>query len=181
MTRKHIEEENHTLETTISISLEDAQKLGQEYGELMIKESLSDEEDARIDHILHLATLSDSVEFWVSHAACEYGAKIGLLSPDALKSYEDQRAILRERIDTYQFSDPNDEAILYKLIRQSQTSTDAKHQEAHNQNNQNQNATPVSPSEKQHSKQVKAVKSNKKGSVKKVNRRKTNKKTVRNQ
>jgi hypothetical protein len=128
MIEKHTAEHNK-LENTIPISFEDARKLGQEYGELMIKKTLSAAEDARIDEILHLATVNDGVDFWVSHAACEYGAKIGLLSPEALESYEDQRAILRERIDTYQFTNPDEEAILYSLISQTKAQLEKQTQD----------------------------------------------------
>lgn len=128
MTPRYTFSEN-TLENTIPINFEDARQLGEEYGELMIKTTLTTQEDDRIDEILHLATLNDSVDFWVSHAACEYGAKIGLLSPEALKSYEDQRAILRERIDTYQFTNPDEEAILYNLLDKARAQYDAAQKE----------------------------------------------------
>ena len=116
--------EHSALDNISSISFEEARALGEEYGALMTKKTLSDAEDVRIDEILHLATIDDNVDFWVSHAACEYGAKLGLLDPDAIKSYEDQRAILRERIDTFEFSDATDEAVLHRRVRRAQLKDD---------------------------------------------------------
>lgn len=80
-------------------SLEDAKKLGDEYGELMILPELTEAQEDRIEEILKMATIYGSVDFWISRAACERGYEVGLLSPAALHDYENQRAVLRERID----------------------------------------------------------------------------------
>jgi hypothetical protein len=80
------------------ISKEDAQKFGHEYGRLMIKESLSEKEDARVDELLHIATIHENVDHYISEAIRDYGKLIGLLSPEALSYYEDQRSVLRERL-----------------------------------------------------------------------------------
>lgn len=81
-----------------AISLEAAKKLGDEYGQLMVLPNLTDEQEARLDEILVLATIHGNVDFWVARAACDRGAEVGLLSPEYLSYYEDQRAILREQV-----------------------------------------------------------------------------------
>ena len=100
-------------------SFEDAKKLGDEYGDLMVAPSLSDEQEKRMDEILFLATIHESVDFWVARAACDRGADIGLLSPQMLAHYEDQRAILRERIDLDEPLQPNAEIVLNQQIQKA--------------------------------------------------------------
>ncbi len=82
-----------------TISLEDAKKIGDEYGELMILPTLSEAQEDRIEAILVMATVHGNIDFWISRAAYHKGADIGLLSPAALHDYENQRAVLRERLD----------------------------------------------------------------------------------
>ena len=114
--------ENHNLTpstTNNSFSLEEAKTLGDEYGELMILPTLSQTQEDRIDEILHLATVHENVDFWVSRAACNRGAELGLLSPEALAHSEDQRPILREHIDFKTPLEPAAETILKKQVRKA--------------------------------------------------------------
>jgi hypothetical protein len=104
-----------------SISLEDAKKLGDEYGDLMIASTLSEEEEARMDEILSLAIIHENVDFWVAQAACDRGAEVGLLSPEYLKLYEDQRTILREQLELDVPLEPVAEATLREQIRLHKT------------------------------------------------------------
>lgn len=89
---------NNDMGGTSPVSDKQARCLAHEYGQLLIKDSLSDTEDARIDELLHLATVHDNVDHYISEATLDYGRLIGLLSPEALSYYEDQRAVLRERL-----------------------------------------------------------------------------------
>jgi hypothetical protein len=102
---------NHT------IPLEEAKKLGDEYGDLMVLPFLSDEQETRMDEILSLATRDSNVDFWVARAACDRGADIGLLSPEMLEHYENQRAALRERMELDIPPEPVAETILWQQVR----------------------------------------------------------------
>lgn len=108
--------ENKKLEMT-SISLEAAKKLGDEYGQLMIASDLSCAQEARMDEILWLATVHRNVDFWVSLAACDRGADIGLLSPNYLSQYEDQRAVLREQMALETLPDSGIERALLAQVK----------------------------------------------------------------
>ena len=110
---------NHQLNCS-STSFEDAKKIGDEYGDLRILPALSDEQEARMDEILWLATHDSNVDFWVSRAACDRGADIGLLSPDMLEHYENQRSALRERIELDIPPDPIAETILREQVKATQ-------------------------------------------------------------
>lgn len=108
-----------TTKTTDTLSLEEAKTLGDEYGALMILPTLSDDQERRMDFILHLATIHENVDFWVSQAACNRGAEIGLLSPESLEYYENQRTILREQIDLDVPLEPVAHDILMKQVDQA--------------------------------------------------------------
>jgi hypothetical protein len=83
-----------------SISPEEANALGKECGELMITESLSETQEKRLDDILYLATINEIVDFWVSYEICSRGIKTGLLTASELHNYENQKAYLREHLET---------------------------------------------------------------------------------
>jgi len=104
-------------ESNADLALEEAKKIGDEYGDLMVLPSLSDEQEARMDEILALATRDSNVDFWVSRAACDRGADIGLLSPEMLEYYENQRAALRERVELDSPPEPVAETILWQQVR----------------------------------------------------------------
>ncbi len=106
-----------------AISLEKAKKIGVEYGELMILSTLSQKQEDRMDEILLLATHDSNVDFWVSQAACDRGADIGLLSPEMLEHYENQRAALRERIELDIPLVPVAETLLRQQVRTMEKET----------------------------------------------------------
>ena len=75
-----------------------AKALGLEYRSLLSMPVLSDAQEERLTHILELALSHEEVNFWVSHLTCIQGMEDGLLSEHAKKEYEDQKALLRERL-----------------------------------------------------------------------------------
>lgn len=106
-------------ESSVALALDEAKKIGNEYGDLMVLPSLSDQQEARMDEILALATRDSNVDFWVSRAACDRGADIGLLSPDMLEYYENQRAALRERVELDSPPEPVAETLLWQQVRET--------------------------------------------------------------
>lgn len=115
--------EHQNLEA-LSISLEAAKKLGDEYGRLMVTPNLTAEQEARIDEILLLATIHGNVDFWVARAACDRGAEAGLLSPEYLSYYEDQRAILREQVQLDTSADSEVELTLLAQVKAARAASD---------------------------------------------------------
>lgn len=83
-----------------SVSLERAKAIGIEFGKLISEESLSEQQEYRLEEILTLATTNELVDFWVTLCTCHYGMECGLLSEESQKYYADQNACLRERLGT---------------------------------------------------------------------------------
>lgn len=79
-----------------TISLARAIALGREYGDLMVVGTPTEADEQRMDEILELATIYDTVDFWVSYEGCIRGMEMELVSESAMQSYEDQKARLRE-------------------------------------------------------------------------------------
>ena len=80
------------------ISGSQAKEIGLEYGDLIIADDITEEQEKRIVKILELALINEEVEFWVSHLTCIRGKETGLLTKTAEKRYEDQKALLREHL-----------------------------------------------------------------------------------
>lgn len=87
------------------LTFERAREVGSEYGELMIAKALSTEEEERLNEILELATLDESLDFWISLETLNRGAELGLTTEDALCLYENQKAWLREYLGTPQMTE----------------------------------------------------------------------------
>lgn len=86
------------------ITFSQARLIGAEYGELMFKSSPSPENEARLDEILELATISECVDFWIALETLRYGAEQGLTDESALKSYENQKSWLKEYLGMCQMT-----------------------------------------------------------------------------
>lgn len=80
------------------ISGSQAKEIGIEYGDLIIADDISEEQEDRITQILELALVNQEVEFWVSLLTCVRGKDTGLLTKTAEREYDDQKALLREHL-----------------------------------------------------------------------------------
>ena len=90
--------QENSCSTIGSITGQQAKGIGIEYGNLISADCPSEQEEARITEILELTLSNDEVEFWVSHITLIKGMDLGLLTESACKEYEDQKALLRERL-----------------------------------------------------------------------------------
>ena len=75
-----------------------AKEIGIEYGDLMVVDDISEEQENRIIQILKLALVNEEVECWGSHLTCIRGMDTKLLTKTAQKTYEDQKALLKEHL-----------------------------------------------------------------------------------
>ena len=71
-----------------------------EYAYLFSLPELSVIQQKKMADILEFATQNDELDFWISKRTCEEGGKLGLQDEDSQQSYNDQRALMSERIDT---------------------------------------------------------------------------------
>lgn len=70
-----------------------------EYYQLRVLPNLSDEQLDRIGEILDLATDNEGIDAWITEIDHALGHRIGLLSQDCRRLYENQRAVLKEHLE----------------------------------------------------------------------------------
>ena len=92
------------------ITGQQAKDIGSEYGRLLMAQNPSEQQEARITEILELALTNQEIDRWVTHFTLEQGEKMGLLSEEAKKSYEDQKALLKEHLGNPSLSTTRDQA-----------------------------------------------------------------------
>lgn len=86
---------------TITTDSNDEEQIAQEYAELFVLESLTEEQDKRMEEILTLAEQNETIDLLISQLTCRKGKQLHLLDSEKQSSYEDQRACLREYLGTW--------------------------------------------------------------------------------
>jgi hypothetical protein len=93
------------VEVLISTSTPQTIQIVLEYGELAIRQDLSEREADRIEEILALANEKPALSFWIDEVDHCLGHRLGLLGEEDLIYYKNQQVVLREYlealIDTY--------------------------------------------------------------------------------
>ncbi|NEP80377.1 MAG: hypothetical protein F6K39_20730 [Okeania sp. SIO3B3] len=78
---------------TLTLSLK---KLINEYIKLASLPELNLEQEEKLGEILEQASQNEILSFWISEVDYILGESLGLLKPEDLNYYEDQKALLRE-------------------------------------------------------------------------------------
>lgn len=87
-------------ENASAVQNQDISVIVDEYVRLFSLRELSVTDQKRMAEILELATQNEELDFWISQKACEEGDKFGLKDKESRQSYDDQRALMAELIDT---------------------------------------------------------------------------------
>jgi hypothetical protein len=74
-------------------------EIASEYRRLFCLESLTEEQQKRMQEILELAAVDEDLDFWISKIESEEGATSDLWGKQSRKSYLNQRALMSEHLN----------------------------------------------------------------------------------
>ncbi|GGA54075.1 hypothetical protein [Okeania sp. KiyG1] len=83
---------NYSMTLTLSLK-----KLINEYVRLASLPELNLEQEEKLGEILEQASQNEILSFWISEVDYILGESLGLLKPEDLNYYEDQKALLKEQ------------------------------------------------------------------------------------
>ena len=121
-----------TVNDLIALSTSATFKTALEYGDLSVRQALSEAEVDRVKHILTQASNDPVLNFWIDQIDYCLGCQMGLMEPDSQANYRNQQIALSNHLAILlsEFGqDPNserDQALIDEARRCVQTSRDSE-------------------------------------------------------